>query len=135
MGAHRQGVSMYEILQKNVERCAIQVVRLIKVQILREYLKQVRAALDNVVRQQFDAVEAHQREQSIMPFFKVGLAELNLDSGELALKNLHEKVSAAARRLQEAGVNALGLVPDKVEHRLDHPRGGEYLPMISDTLF
>ena len=69
-----------------------------------------------------------------MPPLEVGLAELELDGGELALQDLHEEVAAPARRLQEAGVDALGLVLDQVEHRLDHPRGGEDLPVVGDAL-
>ena len=34
-----------------------------------------------------------------------------------------------------AGVNALGLALHQVEHRLDHPRGGEDLPVVGDSLF
>jgi len=70
-----------------------------------------------------------------MPFFKVGLAELKLDSSELALKNPYEEVSAAARRLQEAGVNALSLALHEVKHGFDHPRGGEYLSVVGNALF
>ena len=135
MGAHRQGVAVDEVLRKHVERGAIQVVRLIEVQILGEDLQQVRAALGNVVRQQLDAVEAHQREQRIVPPLEVGLAVFEFHGGELAPQDLHEEVAAPARRLQEAGVNALGLVLHQVEHRLDHPRGGEDLPVVGDALF
>ena len=49
-------VTMDEVLRKHVERGAIQVVRLIEIQILCEDLQQVRAALGNVVRQKLDAV-------------------------------------------------------------------------------
>ena len=82
---------------------------------------------------QLDAVDAHQREQRVVPPLKVGLPELEFDGGELALQDLNEEVPAPARRLQEAGVDALGLVLDEVEHRLDHPRGREDLPVVGDA--
>ena len=126
---------MHEVLRQHVERGAIQVVRLIEVQILGEDLQHIRAALGDVVRQQLDAVNAHQPEQRIVPLLEVGLPELEFDGGELALQNLDEEVAAPARRLQEAGVDALGLVLDEVEHRLDHPRRGEDLPVVGDAFF
>ena len=68
-----------------------------------------------------------------MPLFEVGLPVLEFDGGKLALQDPDEEVPAPARRLQEARVDALGLALDEVEHRLDHPRGSEYLPVVRDT--
>ena len=109
-GAHRQGVAVDEVLRQHVEGGAIQVIRLVEIQILGEDLQQIRAALGDVVRQQLDPVDAHQSEQRVVPLLEVGLPVLEFDGGELALQNLDEEVPAPARRLQEAGVNALGLV-------------------------
>ena len=128
-------VAVDEVLRQHVGRGAVEVVRLIEVQVVGEDLQHVRAALGDVVGQQLDAVDAHQREQRVVPLFKVGLAELDFDGGELALQNPDEKVAAPARRLQEAGVDALGLALDKVEHRFDHPRRGEHLPVVGDAFF
>ena len=75
------------------------------------------------------------REKGVVPPLKVGLPVLEFDGGELALQDPDEEVAAPARRLQEAGVNALGLALDEVEHRLDHPRRGEDLPVVGDALF
>jgi len=69
-----------------------------------------------------------------MPLFKAGLPELEFDGGELAPQHLDEEVPAPAGRLQEAGVNPLALSFDEIEHRLDHPRGGEHLPVVSNAL-
>lgn len=68
-----------------------------------------------------------------MPSFEVGSSELEFDRSELALQDPDEEVPAPARRLQEAGVNALGLALDEVEHGLDHPRGREHLPVVGDA--
>ena len=135
VGAHRQGVAVDEILRQHVERGAIQVVRRVQIQILGEDFQQVRAALGDVVRQQLDAVDAHQREQRVVPPLEVGLAVLEFHGGQLAPQDLHEEVAAPARRLQKARVNALGLVLHQVEHGLDHPRRGEDLPVVGDALF
>ena len=69
-----------------------------------------------------------------MPPLEVGLAVLEFDGGELAPQDRHEEVAAPAGRLQEAGVDALGLVLHQVEHRLDHPCRGEDLPVVGDAL-
>ena len=70
-----------------------------------------------------------------MPLFKVGLPELEFDGGELALQDPDQEVPAAARRLQEAGVNALGLGLDEVEHRFDHPGGVNTSPWSATRFF
>ena len=132
--AHRQRVAVDEVLRQHVGGGAVEVVRLIEIQVVGEDLQHVRAALGDVVRQELDAVDAHQREQRVVPPLEVGLPELEFDGGELAPQDPDEEVAAPARRLQEAGVNALGLVLDEVEHRLDHPRGGEDLPVVGDAL-
>ena len=131
--AHRQRVAVHEVLRQHVGRGAIQLVRLIEIQIVGEDLQHVRAALGDVVRQQLDAVDAHQREQRVVPPLEVGLAELEFDGGELALQDRDEEVAAPARRLQEAGVDALGLALHEVEHRLDQPRRSEHLPVVGDA--
>ena len=122
MGAHRQRVAVHEVLRQHVGGGPIEFVRLIQIQVLGEDLQHIRAALGDVVRQQLDAVDAHQREQRIVPPLEVRLPVLEFHGGELAPQDLHEEVAAPARRLQEAGVNALGFVLHQVEHRLDHPR-------------
>ena len=70
-----------------------------------------------------------------MPLFKVGLPVLEFDRSELALQYPDKEVPAPAGRLQKARINALGLTLDEVEHRLDHPRWREHLPVVGDTLF
>ncbi len=134
-GAHRQRVAVDEVLRQHVGGSPIELVRLIEIQVVGEDLQHVRAALGDVVRQELDPVDAHQSEQGVVPLLEVGLPELEFDGGELALQDPDEEVPAPARRLQEAGVNALGLVLDQVEHRLDHPRRGEDLPVVGDALF
>ena len=134
-GAHRQGVTVDEVLRQHVGSGPIEVVRLLEIQVVGEDLQHIRAALGDVVRQELNPVGAHQSEKGVVPLFKVGLPELEFDGGELPLQDADEEVPAPARRLQEAGVNALGLVLDEVEHRLDHPRGSEYLPVVGDPLF
>ena len=70
-----------------------------------------------------------------MPPLEVGLLKFEFDGGELPLQDRHEKVSAPADRLQEAGVDPLGFVLNEIQHRLDHPLGGEYFTMVGDSLF
>jgi len=135
LGAHRQGVAMDEVLRKHVERSAIQVVLRSEVQILGEDRQQVRATLRDVVRQQLDAVEAHQPEQCVVPPLEVGLAVFEFHGSQFAPQDLHEEIAVPACRLQKARVNALGLAFHKVEHGLNHPCGGEDLPVVGDALF
>jgi hypothetical protein len=101
----------------------------------RRRFEQVCAALGDVVRQQFDAVNAHQREQRVVLPLKIGLAVFEFHGSELAPQDLREEIAIAARRFQKARVNALGLALHEVEHGLDHPRGGENLPVVGDALF
>ena len=135
LGAHRQRVAVNKVLRQHIGRGAIEFVRLIEIQVVGEDLQQIRAALGDVVRQKLDAVDAHQPEQRIVPPLEVGFSVLEFHGGELAPQDRHEKVAAPARRLQEAGVNALGLVLHEVEHRLDHPRRSEDLPVVGDAAF
>src|SRR5271169_4099606 len=58
-------VSLLQYLEAIPDRQAVELLR---------YLQQIRAALGNVVRQQLDAVEAHQREQRVVPPLEIGLA-------------------------------------------------------------
>jgi hypothetical protein len=69
-----------------------------------------------------------------VPPFEVRFAVLEFDGGELALQHPDKKVAAAAGRLQETGVDALGFILDEVEHRIDHPRRSEYLSVIGNAL-
>ena len=114
---------------------AIEVGRLSEIQVLGEEVEQVGAALGDVVRQQFDAVDSHQRQQRVVPPLEVRFAVLEVHGCELASKNLHEEVAAAAGGLQEARIYALCLVLHEVKHGIDHPRGGEDFPVIGNALF
>ena len=116
-----------------VESGSIEVVRLLKIQVVGEDLQHVRTALVDVVRQKLDPVSTHQSEKGEVALFKVGLLELKFDGGELASQYLDKEVPAPASRFQKAGIDPLGFSLDEVEHRLDHPRGGEHLPVINDA--
>ena len=110
VGAHLQRIAVHEVLRQHVGRSPIEFVRLVHIQILGEDLQQIRAALGDVVRQQLDAVDAHQRQQRIVPPLEIRLSVLEFHGGELAPQDLDEEVSAPARRLQEAGVNAFRFI-------------------------
>lgn len=94
----------------------MEVVRCIHVQVLCVDLQQIRTALVDVVRQQLDAVDAHQREQRVMPPLKVGPSKLGLDRGQLSPQDLDEKVAASGCGFKKARINAFRLVFDKIEH-------------------
>jgi hypothetical protein len=49
------------------------------------------------------------------------------------LQNESEKVTAAARWLEEAGIDPLGFGLHEIEHRLDHPLRSKHLPMVGDA--
>jgi len=126
---------MNEVLRKYVVSGSIEVVRLLKVQVVGEDLQHVCAALDDVIRQKLNSVRAHQSEKGVVLLFEVGLSKLEFDRSEFAQQDPDEEVPATTRRLQKARVNALGLALDEVEHRLDHPRGGEHLSVVGNTFF
>jgi hypothetical protein len=44
-------------------------------------------------------------------------------------------VGVSAVLVQDTGINALSFVLHQVKHGVDHPRRGEDLPMVGDTLF
>ena len=66
---------------------------------------------------------------------EVGFAVPEFDSGELAPQYLDHEVATAACWLQKAGVNPFSFVLHQVKHGFYHPRGGEYLAVVSDALF
>jgi len=70
-----------------------------------------------------------------VPPLEIGFAVFEFHSGEFAPEDLDKEVAVAARRFQKARVNALGFALHEVEHGLDHPRGGENLPVVGDALF
>ena len=61
---------------------------------------------------------------------EVTLAVPGVDRRELALQNWDEEVTGAARRFEEAGIDALRLGLHEIEHRLNHPRGREHLTVV-----
>src|SRR5262245_61833702 len=65
-----------------------------------------------------------------MSFLKIGLAELRLYSGQFTLQDGDKKISAPARWLQEARINALGLALHEVKHLFDQPRRRKNLPVV-----
>src|SRR5437870_6149824 len=121
---------MDDVLRKHTDGGAIEIVRRIEVQILGEDLQQVLAALLDVVRQEFDAVNAHERQQSIVPPLEIGLAVFEFYGSELAPQDRHEEVATPAGWLQKAGVDSLRLVFHQIEHRLNDPRGSKDFPVV-----
>jgi len=125
---------VYEVLRQHIRCGTIEIVRLIQIQVLSEDLQQIRAALGDVVSQKFDPIDAHQREYCVVLPLEVGFTVLEFHGGEFAAQNLYKKIAAPARRLQKAGVNTQRLILHQVKHSLDHPIGGEHLPMVGDAL-
>lgn len=78
-------------------------------------------------------VQASSPGRAVLPL-EAGLTVLEFHGSELSPQDLHEEVPAAARGLQEAGVNPLRLVLNHVEHRLDLPGWGKHLPVVRDAL-
>ena len=135
VGAHRQGVAIHEILRKYVVRCQIEIICFIQTKILGEDSEHVRAALGDVVGQEFNPVGAHERKQCVMPPLKVGPAVFRFDGGELALQDGDKEIPIATSGLQEPGVNAFGLAFDEVEHFFDQPTRRQYLAMVGNAFF
>ena len=132
---HGQSIAMHEVERKHMAGGAVQVGRVIEVQVLGEDVDQVGTAFSDVVWQQFDAVDAHQCQQREVLPLEFGPGVLEFHCGKLAPKHFHEEIAAAAGRLQEARVDPLGLVLHEVEHGLNHPFGGKDFPMVGNALF
>jgi hypothetical protein len=81
---------------------------LIQVQILYENLKHIRAALGDVVRQEFNAVGAHYRQKGVLSPIKFGPAEFGLYGSQFALQDGDKKISTSTRGLQKTRVNTFG---------------------------
>jgi len=59
---------------------------------------------------------------------------LGLDEADDLYRAGDEEVSTSARRFKHARVHALRLIPDQIEHVLDHPGGREHFAVIRHTL-
>ncbi len=134
MHEHRQRVTMHEILRQDIESGQIELIRFIQIQVVGEDLKHIRAALSDIVRQEFNPVGAHHRQQGVMSPLKVGLAELRLYGGQFALQDRNKEVPTSASRLQKTRVNALGLALHQVKHVFDQPLRRKYLPVVCNAL-
>ena len=135
MREHRQRVTMHEILRQDIESGQIELIRFIQIQVLGKDLKHIRAALSDIICQEFNPVGAHHRQQGVMPPLKVGLAELGLYGGQFALQDGDKKIPASASRLQETRVNALGLALHQVKHVFDQPLRRKHLPVVCNAPF
>ena len=62
MHAPRQRVTMHEILRQDIESSSIEIIPLIQIQILSEDLKHIRAALSDIICQDFNPVGTHHRQ-------------------------------------------------------------------------
>ena len=82
VGPHGEGVAVHEVERQHGERGAVKVIGRREVQVRGEALQEVGAALGDVVRQQFDAVHAHQAEQGVVPALKFRRAVLPVHGGE-----------------------------------------------------
>jgi len=76
MRPHRQRVTMREVLRQDIESGSIEIIPLIQIQILGEDLKHIRAALSDIICQDFNPVDAHHRQQGVMSPLKFGFSEL-----------------------------------------------------------
>ncbi len=132
---HGQRVAVHQVDRQHMEGSPDQIGSLIEIQVAGKDVVQVGAAFGDVVRQQLDAVDTHQRQQRIVPSLEFGLAVFQLHGGKFALKHLHQEVAAATGGLQEACIDAVGLFLHEVEHGLDHPRGREDFSVIGNALF
>ena len=74
VGAHQESIAVYEVLRQYKKGGAIKIVRLDQIQILRQDFQHIRPALGDIIRQQLDAVDAHQREYCIVSPLEVRFA-------------------------------------------------------------
>jgi len=132
---HRQRVTMDEVLGQDKESGPIEIIPLIQIQILGEDLKHIRAALSDIICQDFNPVSAHHRQQGEMSPLKVGLAEFGLYGSQLSLQDRDKEVPAPKSGLQKTRVNALAFAFDEVEHLLDQPLRREHLSVVGNALF
>jgi len=135
MREHRQRVAMQEFLRQDIESGPMEIIPLVQIQVLGEGLKHIRAALSDIVCQDFNLLGPHHCQQGEVPPLKVGLAELGLYGSQFALQDGNKKIPASARRLQETRVYALGLALHQVKHVFDQPLRREHLAVVCNAPF
>src|ERR1039458_3254945 len=126
---------MHEILGQDVESSPMEIISLFQIQVLGEDLKHIRAALSDIICQDFNPVSTHHCQQCVVSPIKVGLSELSLYGGQLSLQDRDKEIPASARSLQETRVNALGLALHQVKHVFDQPMRREHLSVVCNAPF
>jgi hypothetical protein len=92
------------------------------------------AARDRVVVQQLHAVDAPDGDEAVLLPLAGRSPVTRVNDVELAPQHLCEEVAVAARGLQKARVDALGLLLHHVEHGVDLALVGEHLAVLLHAL-
>ena len=96
--------------------------------------KQTLAAGGDVVGQEVDPVQAAQTQDRVsLPPRTVARVAL-VGCAEFSTQHLSEEVAISTSGLEEARVNALALVGDKIEHVVDKSRWREHLAVVDHSL-
>jgi hypothetical protein len=135
MRKHRQRVTVDEILGEYIGRGQTKLIRFIQIQVVGKDLKHVRVALSDIVRQEFNPVSAHNRQQGVLSPLELGFSKLYLYGGQFTLQDWDKEIPASARRLQETRVNALGLALYQVKHLFDQPLRRKHLSVVCNAPF
>ncbi len=92
------------------------------------------AALVGVVLEDVHAVDAGHRHEDVAHVLGGALAVEVGDHGELAAQDLGQEVAVTARGLQEAALDALGLLLDHVQHGVHLALAGKHLSVLLHEL-
>jgi len=91
-GGHVKGVAVNDVRFEDYLRCPSPFLAGFGAEEARKDMQQTRSTFGSVVCEQFDSVDAHQREQRVMPPFELTLAERGLHGGELSAKHGNNEV-------------------------------------------
>ena len=131
---HSQGVGPDDVGLEDYPGCLCPLGFCVWAEEVHEDRMQVVSADLCVVLEQFNAVDAHEAKQSVVAALELVLSIPGLTGGEFAAQYLLQESAFTAGWLEDASIDAFGLVLDQVEHVVDHPRWCEYLAVVSNAL-
>lgn len=96
--------------------------------------KQAFAALDDVVLQYIDPVDARKGKDGIPLVLHLAPSIPLLNDSQFPFEYLGKEIPSAAGGLQKAGFNPFRFLPDQIQHGVDFPLTGIHLAMICHAL-
>ena len=100
-----------------------------------KYVKQSPPTRLDIIRKKIDAVYTPNRYNGVPLEFELASSVISFYTRHFSFKNRNEKISSPACGLEKPRFDALGLVPNQINHGIYLPLSGKYFAMISHSLF